>query len=89
MMRDISHKNIIHLIEVLKFKLLFYYQVYESSGKIYLVMELIRGGSLEKIKYNERDASVIMKSLLSALEYLHYKNIMHRDIKPENIMFKN
>ena len=52
-------------------------------------MELIRGGSLEKIKYNERDASVIMKSLLSALEYLHYKNIMHRDIKPENIMFKN
>ena len=77
-MRDISHKNIIKL-----------HEVYESSGRIYLVMELIRGGSLEKIKFTEHIASVIIKSLLSALEYLHYKNIMHRDLKPENIMFKN
>ena len=59
-------------------------------------MEELKGGTLreyinlhinEKIK--EEESSLIIKNILSAISYLHSRNICHRDIKPENIMFKN
>jgi calcium-dependent protein kinase len=31
---------------------------------------------------------VIMKQILSAVNYMHKKNIMHRDLKPENIVLE-
>lgn len=42
------------------------YEVYESSDKIYLIMELLNGGELfdriiEKGNYNEKHACIIMK----------------------------
>ena len=40
-----------------------------------------------KPKIKEEDASLILSSVLSAVEYMHSKHICHRDIKPENIMF--
>ena len=42
-----------------------------------------------KANISEEMASVIMKHLLNAIQYIHSKNICHRDIKPENIMFKD
>ena len=54
-------------------------------------MELIEGGSLrnfyrqrrrERTPITEEEASLVMKKLLSAVEYLHNKDIIHRDIKP-------
>ena len=35
------------------------------------------------------DAAVIIKQLLSAVNYMHQHNITHRDLKPENIVFSD
>ena len=37
----------------------------------------------------ERDAAVLMKTLIKAIMHWHANDIMHRDIKLENIMFSN
>ena len=39
--------------------------------------------------FNEKDASIIIKQVLSALKHLHDKNIVHSDLKPENIIFES
>jgi len=37
--------------------------------------------------FAEADAARIIKSLLSAVSFLHSRDIVHRDLKPENILF--
>jgi serine/threonine protein kinase len=39
--------------------------------------------------FTEADASLIIKTVLNAVQYLHSNGIVHRDIKPENILFRN
>ena len=36
----------------------------------------------------EKEIKIIMRQLLSAVAFIHRKNIIHRDIKPENIIIK-
>ena len=57
-------------------------------------MELLTGGELfERIKnkkiLTEREVSIIMKNLVSAIQYIHSQGIVHRDIKPENVIFSD
>lgn len=63
----------------------------ETESKIFMIMELIRGGSLRsfmekrkqmKQEINDLEASTIMKSILNAVFYMHKNNIVHRDLKP-------
>ena len=69
--------------------------VYENvryGQKVFLiVMESMDGGELfqriiDKEKFNEKEAAVIMKDICKALKFLHDNNVAHRDLKPENLL---
>lgn len=43
---------------------------------------------MKRGKFSERDSALIMKQVLSSVNYIHSKNIVHRDLKPENILLE-
>lgn len=64
---------------------------YETIDRIYVVMELMEGGELfdyiiEKVTLCESEAVDIIRKILSAVAYMHSKNVLHRDLKPENLL---
>jgi len=82
-LKNLDHPNILRL-----------YEVFETKKYIYLVTEYCQGGELfdeiiNRGKFNERDAAVVIKQLLSAISYCHSKKVCHRDLKPENILIDN
>lgn len=51
-------------------------------------MEMCEGGDLHSRPHgSERDAATIIEQVLSAVAYLHDRNIVHRDLKFENILY--
>ncbi|XP_051494894.1 calcium/calmodulin-dependent protein kinase type 1G [Apus apus] len=80
-LRKIKHENIVTLEDI-----------YESTTHYYLVMQLVSGGELfdrilERGVYTEKDASVVIHQVLTAVKYLHENGIVHRDLKPENLLY--
>lgn len=72
------------------------YEVFESYGSIFYVMPWLEGGSLkDKMQEAEESGTPIppeqvsswLRDVLSALKYLHGRELYHRDIKPANILF--
>ena len=68
------------------------YDIFRAAGSMFYVMPWLEGGSLrDKIAaghaVSAEESVRWLLSLLSALEYLHSRQIIHRDIKPGNIMF--
>ena len=68
-----------------------FYELFETSKYIILVIELAIGGylneALKNMKYiHELDALKIVKKMLLSLQYISSKGIIHRDIKPDNIL---
>lgn len=80
-LRMVQHANIVELLETIK------------EGKRYhLVLEDLDGGDLfDRIEqngpYKEEDAALLMRQVVTAVDYLHAKGIVHRDLKPDNLVF--
>jgi eukaryotic-like serine/threonine-protein kinase len=68
------------------------YDYGEASGRPYMVLELLLGGSLDDWLREGRpladfETARIAAELASALGYAHAEGVLHRDIKPTNVLF--
>ncbi len=64
---------------------------FEEDGEFYLVEEYVAGTSLYQElatgqQWSEGYVTKLMKDILSALSFVHQKQVIHRDIKPSNII---
>lgn len=67
------------------------YGFFHDEQRIYLILEYASGGTLFNIlkkenRFDEKKSAKYIKSLISALIYLHGRDVIHRDIKPENLL---
>ncbi|XP_067640928.1 ribosomal protein S6 kinase 2 beta [Eurosta solidaginis] len=81
MLRYGNHPNIVTL-----------FSVYEDVTSAYLVMELLKGGELlDRIlvvgQMCESEASAVLRTIVSAVAYLHEHGVVHRDLKPSNMIY--
>ncbi|KAL3101328.1 hypothetical protein niasHT_028084 [Heterodera trifolii] len=79
-MKQLDHPNIVKL-----------YQVIESETTLFLVMEYASGGELFDYlvahgRMKEKEARAKFRQIVSAVQYLHSKNVIHRDLKAENLL---
>ncbi|KAH8515973.1 hypothetical protein Peur_047355 [Populus x canadensis] len=67
-----------------------YYGTDKDESKLYIFLELVTKGSLQKLyqRYNLRDSQVssYTRQILHGLKYLHDQNVVHRDIKCANLL---
>lgn len=69
------------------------FEVFESEEYVYLVVELLKGGELNKLlkkspPFSEEKTSKIVYKLLKAIQNIHENGVLHRDLKPENIILR-
>lgn len=66
------------------------YEAFEKKRMVWMVMENLSGGDLRsRMPYTEAEVADAIRDVLSAVVYLHSKNVVHRDLKLENIMFED
>jgi eukaryotic-like serine/threonine-protein kinase len=67
------------------------YELFRSDTELLMVMELVRGETLDKLSdrsgaLQPNRAAALIDRVLSALEHAHRAGIVHRDMKPANVM---
>lgn len=78
-LRSLDHPHIVRPMET-----------FLDRNQLFIVMELCTGGDLyARDPYTEFEAARITSSILSAISYMHSRNICHRDLKYENVLFVN
>ena len=92
-------KNEIHFLEIVNHPHIEKsFKSFEENDFLYIIIEFIRNGDMEgfinaNIEFNhhipEEQLWSIFYQCISALKYIHSKNIIHRDIKPKNIFIDN
>ncbi|KAL5457363.1 hypothetical protein EMCRGX_G034612 [Ephydatia muelleri] len=75
------HPNIIELRDV-----------YDDGFKVYMVMELMKGGELldrilQQRFFSEKEAASVLFVIASTVNYLHQQGVVHRDLKPSNVLY--
>jgi len=75
----LEHPSIVRIVEV-----------GSSRGRHYIVMELMRGGSLrrmlERADTPATEVLTVLAEVASALAFAHAQGVVHRDVKPENVL---
>jgi Protein kinase domain len=75
----LNHPNIIRI-----------YDIDETDGLFYMVMDLLPGGTLEaRLREGRLDrkwSTDVMLKMAEALDYAHAHGVIHRDIKPSNVL---
>src|SRR5882757_5740422 len=76
----IDHPNVVRI-----------YDVVDEGERLWIVMELVAGRSLEQIVVEDgplstREAARIGLELVVALRQVHAGGVLHRDIKPGNVL---
>ncbi|KAH3739391.1 ribosomal protein S6 kinase alpha-1-like isoform X2 [Dreissena polymorpha] len=77
---DVNHPYIVRL-----------HYAFQTEGKLYLILEFLRGGDLftrlsKEVMFTEEDVKFYLAELALALDHLHSIGIVYRDLKPENIL---
>jgi tRNA A-37 threonylcarbamoyl transferase component Bud32/tetratricopeptide (TPR) repeat protein len=75
----LQHPNIVQI-----------YEVAETDGRPFLVLEFVEGGSLARhldgTPLPARQAASLVETLARAIHSAHEKQIIHRDLKPSNVL---
>jgi len=62
---------------------------FTEAGALFLVMELVDGGSLESLRSRFGDvpwALAVLRQVATGLHVLHNDGVVHRDLKPGNVL---
>jgi serine/threonine-protein kinase len=67
------------------------YSLFKDGDTMCMVMELVRGHTLETVlrragQFSVRDSLAVIAQAVAGLRYAHRMGVIHRDIKPSNLM---